>query len=153
MRWDTTQSALQCIITPVTGFIINPALIMHLLNSLGSILARRHFRGAHMPHQATNNVRILLGTHLYTWVKSSNVDKVSCWRTKMCQALTGIEPATLFIQSQGFNPIYHWLLKSGWYTPLSILGKYLKLYILSLFSLSNFFIYYIFSHVRWLSFY
>ena len=80
--WDTTQSALQCIITPVTGFNINPALIVHLLNSLGSILARCYFRGAHMPHHATNNVRILPGTHSYTWVESSNVDKVSCWRTK-----------------------------------------------------------------------
>ena len=80
--WDTTQSALQCIITPVTGFNINPARIVHLLNSLGSILARCYFRGAHMPHHATNNVRILPGTHLYTWVESSNVDKVSCWRTK-----------------------------------------------------------------------
>ena len=80
--WYTTQSALQCIITPVTGFNINPALIVHILYSLGSILARCHFRGAHMPHHATNNVRILPGTHLYTWVESSNVDKVSCWRTK-----------------------------------------------------------------------
>ena len=80
--WDTTQSALQCIITQVTGFNINPALIVHLLNSLGSILARCYIRGAHMPHHATNNVRILPGTHLYTWVESSNVDKVSCWRTK-----------------------------------------------------------------------
>ena len=34
--WDTTQSALQCIITPVTGFNINPALIVHLLNSWGA---------------------------------------------------------------------------------------------------------------------
>ena len=80
--WNTTQSALQCIITPVTGFNINPALIVNLLKSLGSILARCYFRGAHMPHHATNNVRILPGTHLYTWVESSNVDKVSCWRTK-----------------------------------------------------------------------
>ena len=80
--WDTTQSALQCIITPVTGFNINPALIVHLLNSLGSILARCYFRGAHMPHHATNNVRILPGTHLYTCVESSHVDKASCWRTK-----------------------------------------------------------------------
>ena len=31
---------------------------------------------------ATCNVRILPGTHLYTLVESSNVDKVSCWRTK-----------------------------------------------------------------------
>ena len=35
--WDTTQSALQCIITPVTGFNINPALIVHFLNSLGEV--------------------------------------------------------------------------------------------------------------------
>ena len=51
---------------PITGFNINPALIVHILNSLRSILARHHFRGAHLPHQATNNVRILPGTHLYT---------------------------------------------------------------------------------------
>ena len=48
---------------------------MHLLHSLENILARRHFRGAHMPKQSTNNARILLGTHLYTHVESSNVDK------------------------------------------------------------------------------
>ena len=75
--------ALCSVLLPlVTGFNINPALIVHLLNSLGSILARRHFRSAHMPHQATDNVCILPDTHLYTWVESSNVDKVSCWRTK-----------------------------------------------------------------------
>ena len=49
---------------------------------IGSILARCYFWGAHKPNHATNNVRILPGTHLYTWVESSNVDKVSCWRTK-----------------------------------------------------------------------
>ena len=32
--------------------------------------------------QATNKIRILPGTHSYTWVESGNVDKVSCWRTK-----------------------------------------------------------------------
>ena len=79
--WDTTQSALQCIITPVTGFIINPALIVHLLNSLGSILARCYFRGAHMPHHATNNVRILPGTHLYTWVEM-NICYLICFVMK-----------------------------------------------------------------------
>ena len=104
--WDTTQSALQCITTPVTGFNINPALIVHLLNSLGSILARCYFRGARMPHHATNNVRILPGTHLYTWVESSNVDKVSCWRTKSARHWRESNPQPL-IQSQGFNPIYH----------------------------------------------
>ena len=43
-----------------------------------AILARRHFKVAHMPHQTTNNVRNLPGTHLCTWVESSNVDKMSC---------------------------------------------------------------------------
>ena len=50
--WDITQSAwwVRPIITPATAFNyfnISPALIVHLLNSLGSILARRHFRGTH----------------------------------------------------------------------------------------------------------
>ena len=36
---DTTHSALQSLLPPVIGFNINPALIVHLLNSLGSILA------------------------------------------------------------------------------------------------------------------
>ena len=78
---------------------------MHLLNSLGSILARCYFRGARMPHHATNNIRILPGTHLYTWVESSNVDKVSCWRTKSARHWRESNSQPL-IQSQGFNPIY-----------------------------------------------
>ena len=95
---DTTQSALQCIVTPVTGFNINPALIVHLLNSLGSILARCHFRGGNMPHQATNNICILPGTHLYTCVESSNADSVLL-KDKKCQALTGIEPIICITRS------------------------------------------------------
>ena len=63
--WDVLLKALYSVLitTPVTGFNINPALIVHLLYSLGSILAMRYFRGAHMPYHATNNVRILPGTH------------------------------------------------------------------------------------------
>ena len=72
------------LLPPVTGFSINFALIVLHLKSLGSMLARRHFRGTHMPNQATNNFRILQDTFLYIWVKSSNVDKVSCWRYKKC---------------------------------------------------------------------
>ena len=107
LAWNTTQSALQCIISPVTGFDINPALIVHLLNSLGSILARCQFRGAHMPNQVTNNVFILLGTHLYTWVESSNVNQMSCWRTIASACIDGNRTRNPLIQSQGFNPIYH----------------------------------------------
>ena len=102
---DTTQSALQFHITP-GHWIQYPALIAHLLNALGSILARHHFRGAHIAHQVTNKVCILPGTHLYTWVESSNVDKVSCWRTKV-PGIDGIGTRNPLIQSQGFNPIYH----------------------------------------------
>ena len=53
-----------------------------------------------------NNVRILPGTHLYTWVESSNVDKVPCWRTKV-PGIDGNRTRNPLIQSQGFNPIYH----------------------------------------------
>ena len=90
-----TQSALQCIITPVTGFNINPALIVHLLYSVGSILARCYFRGVHMPHHATNNVRIL-PVPIYTpgwraamWIKCLAVGQ------KVPGIMTGIEPVTL----------------------------------------------------------
>ena len=58
---------------PVTN--INPALRVHLLNSLWSILAG--------PHPATNNVRILPGTNFIHMGECSNVDKVSCWGTKV----------------------------------------------------------------------
>ena len=82
---------------PVTGFNINPAVTVHLLNSLGSILARWHFGGAHMPNQVTNNFRILPDrSHLYTWVESTNVDKVSSWRTK---GATGNENQTRVIKT------------------------------------------------------
>ena len=103
--WDTSQSALQYIITPVTGFNINPALIVHLLSSLGSILARRHFRGAHMPYQATNNVRILPGTHLYTWVESSNVEIKCLAEGQEVPGIDGNQTRNPLIQSQGFTPI------------------------------------------------
>ena len=43
--------ALQCIITLVIGFRINPALTVHFLNSLGSNQASQHFTGAPTPTQ------------------------------------------------------------------------------------------------------
>ena len=51
-------------------------------------------------------IHILLGTHLYTWVESSNVDKVSCWRTTV-PGIDGNRTRNPLIQSQGFTPIYH----------------------------------------------
>ena len=103
LLWDTTRGALQYIINP--GHWINPALIVHLLNSLGSILARCHFRSAHVPHQATNNVCILPGAQLYTWVESSDADKVSCWRTKVPSIESNPQPFDPESRVH-FNPIY-----------------------------------------------
>ena len=91
--------------TPVTGFNINPALIVHLLNSLGSILARCYFRGAHMPHHATNNVRILPGTHYTPGWRAAMWIKCLAERTKV-PGIDGNRTRNPLIQSQGFNPIY-----------------------------------------------
>ena len=88
--------AFQCIITPVIGFRINSALTVHFLHSLGSIPASRHITGTHMPTTA----RILPGPHLYTWVESSNVDKLSSYR-----ATVGIEPGLSVWQSSGHTTI------------------------------------------------
>ena len=74
------QSASQCIITPVIGFRNNSALRVHFLHSLGSIPASRRFTGAHMPTQPQIRSHPT-GSPFNTWVESSNVDKVSCWRT------------------------------------------------------------------------
>ena len=60
------------------------------------------FRQIHTQHI----LHILPGTHLYTWVKSSNVDKVSCWRTKV-PGIDGNRTCNPLIQNQGFTPIYH----------------------------------------------
>ena len=105
--WDTAQSALQCIITPVTGFNINPALKVHLLNSLGSILARYYFRGAHMPYHATNNVRILYRVPIYTpgWRAAMRIKCLD--EGYKVPGIDGNRTRNPLIQSQGFNPIYH----------------------------------------------
>ena len=76
------QSASQCIITPVIGFRHNSALKVHFLHSLGSIPASRRFIGAHVPTQPQFRSHPT-GSPFNTWVESSNVDKVSCWRTKV----------------------------------------------------------------------
>ena len=87
--------------------------MVHHLNFLGSILARRHFRSAHMPIQSTNNVRVLPGTHLYTCVE------IKCLAEgPKCQALTGIEPATLWSRVKGsIQSIYHSTSQRCWSVP------------------------------------
>ena len=99
LEGDTTRGALQCIITP--GHWIQYQSCTHRAPSQ---LLGEHSGQA--PHQAANNVRILPGTHLYTWMESSNVDNVSCWRTTVPD-IDGNETRNHLIQSQGFNPIYH----------------------------------------------
>ena len=49
----------------------------------GSIPCRVAYRGIQANTYTTYILHILPGTHLYTWVESSNVVKVSCWRTKV----------------------------------------------------------------------
>ena len=55
---------------------------VHFLHSLGSIPASRHFTGAHNANSTTISFAST-GSPFNTWVESSNVDKVSCWRTKL----------------------------------------------------------------------
>ena len=57
------------------------------------------FRQIHIQHI----LHILPSTHLYTWVESSNVDKVSCWRTKV-PGIDRNRTRNPLIQSQGFTP-------------------------------------------------
>ena len=90
------QSASQCIITPVIGFRHNSALRVHFLHSLGSIPASRRFTGAHMPTQPQFRSHPT-GSPFNTWVESSNVDKVSCWRTKV-PGDSGIRTRTLSVR-------------------------------------------------------
>ena len=98
------QSASQCIITQVIGFCIISTLIAHFLHILGSIRPDTilQMRTCQLNH---NKFRTLLGPHLYTWVKSSNVDSVllkdkgtgRCWESNRA-------PQS---ESRGFTPIYH----------------------------------------------
>ena len=90
------QSASQCIITPVIGFRHNSAFRVHFLHSLGSIPASRRFTGAHMPTQPQFRSHPT-GSPFNTWVESSNVDKVSCWRTKI-PGDSGIRTRTLSVR-------------------------------------------------------
>ena len=92
------QSASQCIITPVIGFRINSALRVHFLHSLGSIPASRHILQARtMPTQLQYN----------TWVESSNVDKVSCWRTKVPGDSAWDSNPGSQRESRAVTPLYH----------------------------------------------
>ena len=70
-----------------------------------------------MPIHASNNVRILPGTHLYTWVESSNVDKVSCWRTKSARHWRESHPQPFDPESRVHSNIprhLHNVIESNW---------------------------------------
>ena len=102
--WDTTQGALQCIITPVTGFDFQS-----YTHSAPSQLPGEHSGQAPLQGRTRatpsddNKVRILPGTHLHTWVERGNVDNVL---TKVL-GIDGNRTRYPLIQSQWFNPIYH----------------------------------------------
>ena len=108
-QYEILLKVLYSVLLPlVVGFIINLALMVHLLNSLGSILARRHCRGAHMPCQVTNNIRILPVT-IYTpgWRAAMWIKCLA--EGQKCGALIDWNQTynPLIIQSHRFNPIYH----------------------------------------------
>ena len=97
MRYYSKRYSVLLNVPPVTVFNINPTRIVHLLNSLGSILARSHFRSAHIATSTTKNVRILPDTHLYTWVESRNLNTISCWRTTV-PGIGGVWTRTLTVR-------------------------------------------------------
>ena len=104
-RWCSRRSIL--LLPPVVGYNFKTALIVHNFHSQGSIPCRAAYRGVTGKYILHNIIlHILHGTHLYTWVESSNVDKVSCWRTKV-PGTDGNRTRNPLIQSQGFTPIYH----------------------------------------------
>ena len=45
-----------------------------------------------------NNLSPPTGPHLYTWVESSNVDKLPCWRTKVPRRMVRFEPRALSVR-------------------------------------------------------
>ena len=95
--------AQHTIITPDVWYNFKTALTVHNFHSLGRIpccLSWR-YRQIHTQHI----LPILPGTHLYTWMESSNVDRVSCWRTKVW-GIDWNRTCNPLIQSQGFTPVY-----------------------------------------------
>ena len=74
------------VLPPVTGFGINPALIVHLLIPLWNILARRHFKGAHMQHQEANNVcKKTYWVPIYTWWRAGMwISVLQCLQLSTC---------------------------------------------------------------------
>ena len=91
------------ILPPVIGFNINPALIVHFFNSLGIILARPHFRGAHLCHikRQITFVSYRVPIYMYTpgWRAAMWLKCLAEGRT--CQALMGIEPTILWSRVNG----------------------------------------------------
>ena len=106
--WDTTQSALQCIIT--RGHWIQYQSCTH---SAPSQLPGEHSGQALLQertHSTSSNNKKFASYRIpiYTpgW-RAGNVDKVSCWRTKGARHWRESNLQPSLIQSQGSNPIYH----------------------------------------------
>ena len=86
-----------------------PALIVLHLNSLGSILARCPFRGAHtcqIRWQITS-ASYQVPTYVYTWVEGSNLDINSVFlEDKKCRAVMGIKLGSKRRESSGHTNIH-----------------------------------------------
>ena len=109
----TISQRAHIIITPVIGFNFNSALnTVHNFHSLRNIPASRHVTGAIMPIHATNNVRILPGTHTPGW-------RAAMWIKCLAEGekvpgIDGNRTRNPLIQSQGFTLIYHNHNIFGW---------------------------------------
>ena len=92
-------------ITPVVGYNFKTALTVHNFHSQGSIPCRAAYHGITGKCILNISFASYWVPILYTWVESSNVDKVSCWGTKV-PGIDRNRTRNPLIQSQGFNPIW-----------------------------------------------
>ena len=66
--------AQHTIITPVVGYNFKAAHTVHNFHSQGSTPCQAAYRGVTGKYIHNISFTYLTGTHLYTWVESSNVD-------------------------------------------------------------------------------
>ena len=90
------QSASQCIITPVIGFRSNSAPECSFSTPWGAFRPVAILQARTMPTRPQYRSHPT-GSPFNTWVESSNVDKVPCWRTKV-PGDSGIQTRTLNVR-------------------------------------------------------
>ena len=80
---EDAQGATYTIITPIVGYSFKTALTVHNFHYQGRIPCRAAIVALQANTYTTYPSHPIPDTHLYTWVESSNVDKVSCWRKQV----------------------------------------------------------------------